>query len=210
MKRLVALALLAAFLLPVSASAGVYEDMLNAVKMKDIRKVGDLLQRGMDVNTSDSWGNSLLMLAAQNGDLPVLELLLRNKAKVLTKNKYGDSALMLAALRGHSKAAAALVAAGAEIAPDGWTPLIYASFGGHAEMVRFLVSLDVDIDAQAENGMTALMAASRNGHLEIVKILLEHDADLTLVAQDGLTALDIAASAGNKEIGIELSRAAGR
>ncbi|TRZ69129.1 MAG: ankyrin repeat domain-containing protein, partial [Rhodocyclaceae bacterium] len=86
MKRILVLALVATFLLPVSASAGVYEDMLNAVKTKDIGKVSNLLQRGMDVNTSDPSGNSLLLLAAQNGDLAILELLLRNKANILTKN----------------------------------------------------------------------------------------------------------------------------
>lgn len=210
MKRLMALALLAAFLLPVSVSAGVYEDMLTAVKMNDITTVGNLLQRGVDVNTSDALGNSLLMLAAENGNLPILELLLRKKAKVLTRNRYGDSALMVAALRGHPKATAALVAAGAEIDPDGWTPLIYAAFGGHVETVRFLLSLEVDVDAQADNGMTALMVASRNGHLEVVKVLLEYDADATLVAQDGLTASDMATRAGNTEIAMKLARAEGR
>lgn len=209
MKRILLLGWLVALLLPISAAAGVYEDMLKAVNTEDLGKLVGLLQRGMDVNTSDSSGNSLLMLAAQNDDLSILEVLLRRKANVLTINKHGDSALMLAALRGHLRSATALVAAGAEIDPEGWTPLIYAAFGGHAEMVRFLLKLDLDIDAQAENGMTALMAASRNGHLEVVKLLLEQDSDVSLVNQSRLTALDMAASAGHKKVVQELSRAAG-
>lgn len=202
MKRIRSFLILIAILASSSALAGVYDDMLNAVNMKDLGKVSDLLQRGMDVNTTDSKGNSLLMLAAQNGDFPILELLLRNKANVLIKNKYGDSALMLAALRGHLDTVAALVAAGAEIDPVGWTPLIYAAFEGHAEIVRFLLTLDldIDIDAQAANGMTALMAASRNGNLEIVQILLDHGADVNSVTHGNMTALGFAQAGKHADI----------
>jgi ankyrin repeat protein len=204
------LLLFGAFLVPQTAFAGAYDDMLNAVKTKDIGKVNNLLQRGMDVNTTDPAGNSLLMLAAQNGDSQILELLLNNKANVLSINKYGDSALMLASLNGHLQSAIALVAAGAEIDPEGWTPLIYAAFEGHTELVRFLLTLDIDIDAQSENGMTALMAAIRNGHLDVVKVLLEQDPDINLVNQNNLTALGIAQGAGNEGIIVELLKAVRR
>lgn len=200
MKRVRSFLILIAILASSSALAGVYDDMLNAVNMQDLGKVSDLLQRGMDVNTTDSKGNSLLMLAAQNGDFPILELFLRNKANVLIKNKYGDSALMLAALRGHLETAVALVAAGAEIDPVGWTPLIYAAFEGHAEIVRFLLTLDIDLDAQAANGMTALMAASRNGNLEIVEILLDHGADVNSVNHENMTALGFAQAGKHADI----------
>ncbi|MCX7172498.1 MAG: ankyrin repeat domain-containing protein [Proteobacteria bacterium] len=202
--------ILAAFLIPGLAFAGVYDDILNAVSRQDVGKVSDLLKRSVDVNTTDQEGNSLLMQAARNGDFPILEILLRNKANVLSINKYGDSALMLAALQGQLRSVEALVAAGAELDPEGWTPLIYAAFEGHTEIVRFLLTQDIDIDAQAENGMTALMAGSRHGHLEIVKILLEHDADVNLVDQRSLTAKDMASKAGNVEVVDELVKAGGR
>ncbi|MDD5175687.1 MAG: ankyrin repeat domain-containing protein [Sterolibacterium sp.] len=184
--------LLATFLASFAVLAGAYDDMLEAVITKDRGKIYHLLQRGMDVNTTDRSGNTLLMMAARNDDHSMVEFLLRNNANSLIKNKYGDSALMLASLRGNLKSVIALVAAGAEIDPEGWTPLIYAAFEGHAEIVRYLLTKDVDIDAQSENGTTALMAASRNGHLEIVKILLAQDADVHLVNQDNLTAGDMA------------------
>lgn len=205
MKRFLRFLAIATFLITGSAFAGVYDEMLNAVNNQDIGSVKDLLQRGVDVNTTDPEGNSLLMQAARNGDIPMLELLLTNKANVLSKNKYGDSALMLAALQGHLKSVVALASAGAEIDPEGWTPLIYAAIGGHAEILRFLLILDIDIDAQAENGLTALMAASRYGHLEIVQILLDHDADTSLVNQNDLTAKDIASKSGNMEIANRLA-----
>jgi len=202
--------MLSALLASASAFGGVYEEMLNAVDARDIGKVSELLQRGMDVNTSDQAGNSILLLAAQNGDLPILELLIRNKANILTKNKYGDSALMLAALRGHLRSVVSLVAAGAEADPDGWTPLIYASFAGHTEVVRFLLTLDIDVDAQSASGISALMASSRNGHLEIVKILLDQGAEVGLQNQNKLTAMDMARKADNRQIVQQLNRARAR
>ncbi len=192
------------------AYSGAYDDMLKAVSTHDAAQVSALLQRGMDVNTTDPEGNTLLMLAARNGDNQILEILLRNKPNILKINKYGDSALMLAALRGHLQSVTALVAAGADTDPVGWTPLIYASFEGHSEIVGYLLTLDIDIDAQSANDISALMAASRNGHLEIVKILLEQGADVNLVNQDDKTALGMALAGKHTDIASLLQQAGGR
>lgn len=192
------------------AYSGAYDDMLKAVNTHDAAQVSALLQRGMDVNTSDPEGNTLLMLAARNGDNQILEILLRNKPNILKINKYGDSALMLATLRGHLQSVTALVVAGADTDPEGWTPLIYAAFEGHSEIVAYLLTLDLDIDAQSANGISALMAASRNGHLEIVKILLEQGADVNLVNQDDKTALGMALAGKHADIASLLQQAGGR
>lgn len=190
------------------AHSGAYDDMLKAVNMHDADQVSALLQRGMDVNTSDSEGNTLLLLAARNSDSQILETLLINKANVLKINKYGDSALMLAALRGPLQNVKALVQAGADIDPEGWTPLIYAAFEGHVDIVTYLLTLDLDINAQSANGISALMAASRNGHLEVVKILLEHRADLNLANQDNKSARALAMERNQNTIAELLLKAA--
>jgi len=187
-------------LLPLPANAGAYEDMLGAVQARDVEKLSQLLRRGMDVNTTDPAGNSLIMLAARNGDFRTLEYLLKNNPNLHKQNKYGESAMLLAAFAGSLQSVKALVEAGAEIDPDGWTPLIYAAFEGHAAVVRYLLTLDIDIDAQSDTGITALMAACRNNRIEIVRILLEQDADLDLQNQSKQTALDLAVSGGYTDI----------
>ena len=192
------------------AHSGAYDDMLKAVNTHDADQVSALLRRGMDVNTTDPDGNTLLMLAARNGDSQILEILLRNKPNILKINKYGDSALMLAALRGSLVNVKALVLAGSDTAPEGWTPLIYAAFEGHLEIVAYLLTLEIDIDAQSANGISALMAASRNGHLEIVGILLEQGADANLVNQDDKTALGMALARKHTDIVSLLQKAGGR
>ena len=51
--------------------AGAYDDMLTAMKQNDVPQVMRLLQRGMDVNTSDQAGNTLLMMAARPRSRPL-------------------------------------------------------------------------------------------------------------------------------------------
>ena len=57
------------FVQAMTASAGVYDDLLKAIEDDDTETVTTILQRGMDVNTVDKSGNSLLMLAVQKGNV---------------------------------------------------------------------------------------------------------------------------------------------
>ncbi|MBY0269269.1 MAG: ankyrin repeat domain-containing protein [Burkholderiales bacterium] len=47
--------------------AGAYEDMLQAIHLGDEKTMIQLLQRGMDVDTVNPRGETLLMLAAREG-----------------------------------------------------------------------------------------------------------------------------------------------
>ena len=80
--------------------AGVYEDMLDAVKKDDVRAVSQLLKRGVDAATVDREGNSLLILAIKEGSVGTVKALLAARADVNSRNALGETALMLAALRG--------------------------------------------------------------------------------------------------------------
>ncbi len=48
--------------------AGIYDDLLRAIEGNNMEEVTSILQRGMDVNTVDMSGNSLLMLAVMKGN----------------------------------------------------------------------------------------------------------------------------------------------
>src|SRR3990167_5260424 len=54
---------------------------------------------------------------------------------------------------------------------DGWTPMHYAEYCGHAEAVKFLIAHGADANAKNNNGMTPLHHAACRGHAEAVKIL---------------------------------------
>ena len=78
------------------ALGGVYEDMLHAVNNDDEHTVAQLLKRGVDVNTVDANGDSLLALAARRGKLEMVKTLLDARPRVNSRNGRGETALMLA------------------------------------------------------------------------------------------------------------------
>jgi ankyrin repeat protein len=195
---LISLLLLLAAPLPVFA--GAYEDILIAARDDRTDIVVNLVQRGMDPNTSDRSGTTLAMFAAASGNEKLLEFLLMNKCNILKQNMYGDTAVGIAALSGHLSIVRRLVDAGANLGGRGWNPLHYAAFNGHTDTLRFLLERRAPIDAWAPNRQTALMLATKNGHLEVVRLLTEANANMELADADGNTALSLAVSAGNTVI----------
>jgi uncharacterized protein len=182
------------------AIAGAYEDALIAARDDRTEAVIDLVERGLDPNTSNPSGTTLLMMAAENGNAQLVESLLTLRAKVSMQNRYGDTAIALAALSGHDAAVRRLADAGAQLDGPGWGALHYAAFNGHAEIVRYLIAKGARLNLRAPNRLTALMLAARNGHEDVVKILLGAGADPNVCDLEGNTAIDIALKAGNENI----------
>lgn len=179
--------------------AGTYEDMMKAVSIDDVNDVVRLLKRGVDVDTTDAEGNTLLMIAARDGQEALVDLFIAQRPKMNARNIAGDSALRLAAFAGHLGIVKKLVTAGAKVNSTSWTPLIYAAFNGHVEIVRYLLGNGADINAASENGSTALMMAARNGHGPVVQVLLAKHADPRLTNENGETALDLAKKSGRND-----------
>jgi ankyrin repeat protein len=210
MKRNSLLAFLFAFVLSAPVFAGAYEDMEEAIIRGDADAAIALINRGMDVNTVDRRGNTLLIQSVQR-DLPGLfDFLMKRRARINTRNIHGETVLSLAAFFGRADYARRLIDAGAEVNLFGWPPLAYAAYNGHTEIVELLVGKGAEIDAKTENGSTALFFASRFGHLEAVQALLRHRADPTVVNDYGESALDWALKAGNTDIADLLRKAGGR
>src|SRR5574340_830282 len=115
MSRIRNIILLMWMLIPVTATAGIYEDMMQAISIDDEKTVASLLQRGMDVNTVSPQGESLLTLAVKEGKLNVIKIILGFHPKINTRNAYGETALMLAALKGQNDVVKLLLGQGAEV-----------------------------------------------------------------------------------------------
>lgn len=159
-----------------AVQAGAYDDIIAAANESDTPTVVDLLKRGMDVNTADPTGSTLLMIAARTGNLVLMETLLANRVNVNRRNQFGDSALMVAALNGKLPAVQLLLEHGAEINTGGWTPLHYAVFGGDGSIVGLVIKKGAKLDARAPNGQTALMLARKLGHTDIADFLRKEGA----------------------------------
>lgn len=192
----------------VAFAQGPLEELVKAVRANDNASAKALLARGMDMDTSDPSGNTLLMIAAREGHFDLVKFLLDGKAKVRARNGYGESAIMFGALGGHLEVVKVLQAYGAEINHSHWTPLHYAAWGGHSVICSFLLEKGAMIDAQSANGTSPVMMAARQGHVETVKFLLAKSADVKLSNDSGETAMSWALKAGNMDVA-DLLRKAG-
>ncbi len=184
--------------LPVKA--GSYEDFFKALELDQAEVVQNLLERGFDPNSPNPAGQPALMLAMQKSSNKVAEVLLNWKTTNLSiHNPQSETPLMLAAITNQLDWAKKLIAHGADVNQQGWTPLHYAATKGHMEMMRLLMEHHAYLDAESPNGTTPLMMAALYGTPMATKLLLEEGADPRLKNQLGINALAFARKANKPE-----------
>lgn len=129
-----------------------------AIRDKSTKVTEFLLKdKKTDVDLSNNFGETPLMLASIEGDLPVVKtLVLQNKAKV---DHIGWTPLHYACVKGQLQVAQFLVANGAIIdsrGPNGSTPLMMAAQSGNEELIKFLLDKGADLRMRNTNGFSAI------------------------------------------------------
>ena len=154
----------------------------NRVETGDIRQVRAWLDAGLDPDYFADRIGTGLMIAAWNGDLPMMELLVARGADVNSLNAHGEQALMHAAWRGNGAAISWLLANGAQVnrGPMKWTALHYAAFAGHGKAADLLLDNGADVNARSTNGSSVLMMAVYEGQELMVRQLLARGADRSI------------------------------
>jgi ankyrin repeat protein len=103
---------------------------------------------------------------------------------------------------------AAGVAADAPDPEKKCTPLTYASYSGHAEVVKVLLDAGAQVNKRSPAGHPHLCFAAQNGHVDTVKLLLARGADIEAFNTDYFRPLGMAAFNGHHEV-IKVLLAAG-
>lgn len=206
-KRLAALGLLLAAL-QAPARAAPIDDLVLAAELDNGREIITLLVRGVDPNGSDGRGRNALEVALREGSSRALDSLLSHPGTDVNRaNAAGETPLMLAAIKGRLDWAKKLVARGAQVNKDGWTPLHYACSGPDNGVALWLLSQGAVLDARSPNGSTPLMMASRYGAMDLAEALLAAGADPSLRNAQELSALDFARAADRRKLMASLQAA---
>jgi len=186
-------------------------DFFRAVNVDNADAVARMLAAGLDPNQLDPHGQPALIVALQGESLQVARLLWDAKGvDIDIRNRVGETPLMMAALKAEVDAAKALVAHGAKVQKDGWSPLHYAATGGSTAIVKLLLAKGATLEARSPNGTTPLMMAARYGNEEAVDALLAAGADRTAKNDLGMDASAFAASAGREKLAERLKPGAAK
>jgi ankyrin repeat protein len=98
----------------------------------------------------------LIVLAAEDGNIPAVEFLVDHGSDVNRADTYGV------------------------------TPLMKAARDGHIDVMRFLIGLGADVDAVDKRGKKVLWHAVRGGSLDCVQLLLDNYASTHVLYPDML------------------------
>jgi ankyrin repeat protein len=132
--------------------------LLVAIRDKSDKVTEYLLKnKNIDVDLSNLSGETPLMIASIEGNLPMVKtLVLQNHARI---DHIGWTPLHYACTRGHLDVAQFLVSNGADVnAPsiNGSTPLMMAVQSGNEELIKYLLEKGADLQQRNTQGFTAI------------------------------------------------------
>lgn len=193
---------------PVKKNTMKNENLIELVKSNNAEGLRMALENGADVNTKDSRGRSLLLLAVVGKKIKIAKILVEYKADVNLQDQQLDSAFLFAGANGQTELVKLFLKNGARFDVFNrynGTALIPACERGHVETVKVLANTEgFPIDHVNRLGWTALMEAVILGdgslkYQQIVQILKDKKAK-DIADKNGITALTHAKSLGYKEI----------
>jgi uncharacterized protein len=183
-RRLIPIVALAAFL-TVAASpvanaqinpfSDYYDNVARAARQNDAAQVRELVANDSNPNqTDDQELHTALHYAAMNGNLTIIAILIKAKAKLDPKDRLGNTPLHLAADRGQVEAAQLLLDVGAPVDPqnkDGMTPLMIAASRGNIEIVQALLAKGASITKTDYTGRDAVGWAAESHRPAVVQAI---------------------------------------
>ena len=160
-----------------------------------------LLDRGANIERTNTVGSTALMIAVQLGHIGAVKLLLRRGANVNhVKKKDLSTPLDMATSFGHPTIAKILIDAGANLdhaEEDGWTPLFISVTRGYARCAQLLIDAGASIDKASTDhrhggGFSPLAACCMQGNVSMVELLLQNGANGNHETMQGCTPTSIA------------------
>jgi ankyrin repeat protein len=181
--------------------------IFQAVEIGDVDEVERLLDAEPHLLEARDEGRcdaTPLAVAADEGHVGVVRLLLGRGAEVKAVGRNGDTPLHDAAARGHEEVVNVLLSSGADSSiksHDGFTALMRAAWRGHVGVVKQLLQhmQGRGLNERENEGGTAVLWACWHGYMEVLRLLLLTGADHTIGDTAGQTPRQVAEQMGYTE-----------
>ncbi|XP_067669900.1 ankyrin repeat domain-containing protein 50-like [Haliotis asinina] len=173
---------------------------------KGHREVFDLLiENGGDVSSLDDIYNNILHVACIGGYVKMVKHILSlGVVGVNSKGQYGRTPAMMAASCRHKNVVEVLKNEGADLSlvdNDGNNILHMACIGGHPEVLKFVLSLNiVDINSKGQHQQTPVRMVDIRKHRPVFDLLVSKGADLSQVDDKGENILHVACLEGHLDL----------
>jgi ankyrin repeat protein/energy-coupling factor transporter ATP-binding protein EcfA2 len=154
----------------------------------------------VDLNTNR---HTPVHLAANIGDVLMLDYLLQVMPEVNVCTDGGDTPLHIASLHGHADVIGFLLKKGADCNrtnKHGNTALHLASVRGHINVMKTLLESNAQVNASNNEGNTPLHLVCLQGLANAARCLAQHDADPDVINREKNTPLHLAAIKGEIDV----------
>ena len=190
----------------ITTRAGAVAAALEAAACEDVQP---LKLEPTDANAASADGTTALMLAASDGDLECVKLLLDSGADISAARADGSTALTEAIQRGHKACVDLLLerkASPTATLHHGWTPLHVAGLHTDDETIVWALldamvheaDMQDALEVKDADGATPFMIAAQHGHCKCMAQLMPFKEEAFHAQRsDGLTALASAAAGGH-------------
>lgn len=183
--------------------------LIEAAERGDVDELRKLIDRGADLNATDTRGRTAMMAATHANKPESVKILIEAGADVNKQDNRLDNPFLYAGAEGLLEILRLTIDAGADPTITnryGGVAIIPASEHGYVQVVEELLTrTKINVNHVNNLGWTALLEAvilgtGSENHKRVVELLIKHGADVNLADSDGVTPLQHAKNRRYKDI----------
>ncbi|XP_039992525.1 kinase D-interacting substrate of 220 kDa B isoform X3 [Xiphias gladius] len=176
------------------------QSLFSYVEEENLAAIKAHLDKFKDVDSRSDNGQTPLMVAAEQGNLEIVQELIRRGANINLDDVDCWTALISAAKEGHIEVVRELLENNANLEHrdmGGWTALMWAAYKGCTDVAQLLLEKGANPNITGQYSVYPIIWAAGRGHADIVHLLLQHGAKVNCSDKYGTTPLIWASRKGH-------------
>ncbi|KAM8914161.1 kinase D-interacting substrate of 220 kDa B isoform 3-T3 [Spinachia spinachia] len=176
------------------------QSLFSYVEEENLPAIKAHLDKFKDVDSRSDNGQTPLMVAAEQGNLEIVQELIQRGANINFDDVDCWTSLISAAKEGHTEVVKELLENNANLEHrdmGGWTAVMWGAYKGCTDVVQLLLEKGANPNITGQYSVYPIIWAAGRGHAEIVHLLLQHGAKVNCSDKYGTTPLIWAARKGH-------------